>query len=253
MNGELGSPRWPRVVIGTAGWTVPAPMAAHVPATGSHLQRYATALPGAEINSSFHRPHADAVYTRWAASTRPHFRFAVKLPRAITHDQKLRRSRAPLAAFLAQSAGLGDKRGPLLVQLPPSHAFDARVAGRFFDVLRELYGGLVACEPRHATWFTPRAEDLLRRYHVGRVGADPAVAPSGHLPGGWSGLAYLRLHGSPRMYWSSYSHEALLAIAALLEHTSEGSDIWCMFDNTASGAAFGNAWDLQQHLRRTRR
>src|SRR5215213_7944249 len=114
-------------IIATAGWCIPRPSAHRFAGPGTHLERYARIFGGAEINSSFHRPHAASTYARWAASTPPDFRFAVKLPRVITHDQKLRRVRLPLERFLAEIAGLGPKCGPLLVQLPPSLAFDRRV------------------------------------------------------------------------------------------------------------------------------
>src|SRR5918993_2432455 len=74
----------PRIVIGTAGWSIPRAVAHEFTASGSHLERYARVLNGAEINSSFHRPHARAVYARWAAATPDDFRFSVKLPRTIT-------------------------------------------------------------------------------------------------------------------------------------------------------------------------
>jgi uncharacterized protein YecE (DUF72 family) len=202
-------------------------------------------LPCAEINSSFHRPHKPAVYAKWAASTPDDFRFSVKVPRTITHDLKLRRSRQPLARFLDESAGLGDKRGPLLVQLPPSLAFESRVAGRFFELLRSRYQGRVVCEPRHPTWFAPPAEKLLVQHQIARVGADPAPAAGAERPGGWPGLVYFRLHGSPRKYWSSYSGDYLVRLAHRLRMVPAGAEAWCVFDNTASGAALDNAWQLQ--------
>lgn len=226
-----------RVFIGTAGWSIPRASAHHFDAGGTHLQRYARLLRCAEINSSFHRPHASATYAKWAGSTPPGFRFAVKLPRLITHDQKLRRARLPLERFLQESAGLGTKRGPLLVQLPPSLSFDARVAARFFDVLRERYVGSVVCEPRHQTWFSAAADALLVQYRVARVAADPPTAPGAELPGGWNGIVYFRLHGSPRKYWSRYSTEYIEALARALRVATASAEAWCVFDNTASGAA----------------
>lgn len=193
-----------RVLIGTAGWSIPRASAHRVVGDGTHLQRYARRFAGAEINSSFHRPHAAATYAKWAGSTPPDFRFAVKLPRVITHDARLRRARLPLERFLEETGGLAHKRGPLLVQLPPSLDFDARVAARFFDLLRSRYDGFVVCEPRHNTWFTASADALLVRYTVARVAADPAPAAGAEIPGGWNGMVYFRLHGAPRMYWSRY-------------------------------------------------
>jgi len=233
-----------RILIGTAGWSIPRAAARHFPGEGTHLQRYARVLPCAEINSSFHRPHAAATYERWAASTPAAFRFAVKIPRAITHDAELRATRPLLERFLAESAGLRGHRGPLLLQLPPSLAFDQRVAARFLDLLRSRFTGRVVCEPRHPTWFAPGAEALLARYRVARVAADPPPTLGADLPGGWPGLVYYRLHGAPRKYWSRYEADAVARLADALRRTPPRVDAWCIFDNTASGAALENAWEL---------
>lgn len=235
------------IYAGTAGWSIPKAAAWHAPGDGSHLERYARVLPCTEINSSFHRPHAPATYARWAAATPPAFRFAVKVPRLITHDQRLRRARAALARFLDETSALGEKRGPLLVQLPPSFAFERRVATRFFDLLRQSYEGPAVCEPRHATWFQPMVSALLARFEVARVAADPPPAAGAESPGGWPGIIYFRQHGSPRKYWSSYTAEAIAALAAATRSVNAAA-VWCIFDNTAGGAAFGNACDLQARI-----
>lgn len=215
---------------------------------GTHLERYARVFPCAEINSSFHRPHARETYARWARCTPRAFRFAVKLPRTITHEGKLRRARSALERFLEESGGLGSRRGPLLVQLPPSLEFDLRTAARFFDLLRSLYRGHLVCEPRHPTWFSPRAEVVLMRHEVGRVAADPAPVERGAAPGGWPGIVYYRLHGSPRKYWSRYDPDFVATVASSLNQVAPATDAWCVFDNTASGAAFENAWALHTLL-----
>ena len=237
--------------IGTAGWSIPRAVAGQFCSDGTHLARYARVMPVAEINSSFHRPHAAATYRKWAEQTPASFRFAVKLPRVITHEGALRRARAPLERFLGESAGLGAKRGPLLVQLPPKHAFDARVVSRFFDLLRSLQDGDVVCEPRHASWFTPAADALLVKWRVVRVAADPPPVEGADRPGGWPGFHYFRLHGSPRKYWSRYEPAFLARLEAEIRSISAGNageDAWCIFDNTASGAALDNALTLASRL-----
>ena len=233
-----------RLVIGTAGWAIPRVSAARCPGEGTHLERYARVFAGAEINSSFHRPHAATTYAKWARATPPGFLFAVKIPRTITHDQQLRRARLPLARFLEETAGLGDHRGPLLVQLPPSLGFDARVAGRFFELLRAQYDGAVVCEPRHPTWFSGRAQALLARFTVARVAADPPPASGADAPGGWPEIVYYRLHGSPRKYWSKYDDRFIGALAESIRAVPVSAAVWCIFDNTASGAALENASEL---------
>jgi uncharacterized protein YecE (DUF72 family) len=237
-----------RIYVGTAGWSVPRASGHRCPAVGTHLQRYASVFRCAEINSSFYRSHATLTYAKWAAETAGDFRFAVKLPRLITHEYQLRRSRAPFEQFLAETNGLGCRRGPLLAQLPPSLAFEARAAARFFAMVRERYEGIVVCEPRHPSWFGARAHGLMSRYAVARVSADPAITEDSNAPGGWNGVAYFRLHGTPRIYWSRYDANYLSRLATLVRQLSDSVDVWCVFDNTASGAAIENAWELRQLL-----
>lgn len=230
--------------IGTAGWAIPREHAAPFPAEGAGLARYAQVFDAVEINSSFHRRHKPETWVRWAATVPARFRFAVKLPKTITHVRKLAGAREELEIFLADVAGLGEKLGPLLVQLPPALAFEARRARTFFALLRSLHGGEVACEPRHASWFEPAADELLRAAGIARVAADPPRAVGGDRPGGDTAFAYLRLHGSPTVYRSAYGGERLGALAARLRALPNAARSWVMFDNTASGAATADALAL---------
>ena len=232
--------------IGTAGWALPRAVHDAFPAEGSHLERYASRFAGVEINSSFYRAHRRAVYQRWAASVPDTFRFAVKIPRAITHDQALVAVDVLLEVFMDEVTGLGDRLGPLLVQLPPSLATFPERDAAFFAMLRGIHAGAVACEPRHPSWFTREAHELLVSHDIARVAADPACVPDAALPGGCARLAYHRLHGSPRMYYSSYDARRLDSLGGRLRaHVAAGADTWCMLDNTASGAATGDALALQ--------
>jgi len=243
--------------IGTAGWTISREAAATFPGEGRHLARYARVLGCAEINSSFHRSHKVEVYERWAAQTPPGFRFSAKLPRRITHEGRLRRAREPLTRFLAEARGLGDKLAVLLVQLPPSFAFEAQPVRRFFDLLGELFTtGAVVCEPRHASWFTPGADRALAACRVGRVAADPARSAGADEPGGWLGpngdgagaVVYHRWHGAPRTYWSRYELDWLRERSERLARWPRDADCWCIFDNTAGGGAISNALELRELL-----
>src|SRR6186713_425602 len=156
---ELLAP--PVLGIGTAGWSIPRSSAPAFDSAGTHLQRYGRVLAVAEINSSFYRSHTQATYERWAAGTPLTFRFSIKVPRVITHELALRRARAPFRRFVDETTGLGERRGPLLIQLPPALAFDRLVARRFFDMVRSCYDGPLVCEPRHPAWFERQATQLL--------------------------------------------------------------------------------------------
>jgi uncharacterized protein YecE (DUF72 family) len=222
-----------RAFVGTAGWSVPAPYRDRFPQAGSQLARYAALLRAVEIDSSFLRPHQRKTYARWAASVPPAFRFSVKVPRAMTHGPE--HPGLSAARFLDEVAGLENKLAVLLAQLPPSRAYDAVWARALFDALAPA-GARIACEPRHASWFTPQADAALKAQGVLRVAADPPRADGGGRPGGATDLAYWRLHGSPRTYYSDYSEEQLESVAARLRPGD-----WCIFDNTAALHAMGNA------------
>ena len=238
-----------KIHVGTAGWSLPRAEQHRFPAGTSHLARYSKLLPAAEINSTFHRPHRASTFERWAQSVPAGFRFSVKMPRTITHEARLAGATPLVEAFLADLAPLGSRVGCLLVQLPPSLALDARVAGAFFEALRKRWTRGLAVEPRHASWFTAGAEALLERLHVARVAADPPRAQRGGEPGGWRGLAYFRLHGFPRVYYSSYEDEFLDALAEkLLSLRRRRVPTWCIFDNTTLGAGTANALSILQRL-----
>jgi uncharacterized protein YecE (DUF72 family) len=202
-----------------------------------------------EINSTFHRPHRAATFARWAATVPRSFRFSVKLPRGITHDQRLARSASLVEEFLAPLASLGSRLGCLLVQLPPSLVFEARIARAFLSQLRKRFDRGIALEARHSSWFESRADRLLMDFEVARVAADPPRGGADGAPGGWPGLAYFRLHGSPRIYYSSYGEDFLEALALRLHGLRrQGIPTWCIFDNTTLGAATGNALWLRERL-----
>ncbi|MDR7193605.1 DUF72 domain-containing protein [Luteimonas terrae] len=232
--------------IGCAGWSIASRDASLFGAGDSMLARYATRFDTVEINSSFYRPHRAATYARWADSVPPDFRFSIKLPRAITHEARLAGCGALLDTFFEAAGGLGDRLACVLVQLPPSLAFDARTAATFFAMLARRWPGRVACEARHASWLAAQADALLARHGVARVAADPARHGDDARPGGSARFAYWRWHGHPKIYYSDYDADALDAIAAAVR--AGPAEAWVVFDNTAAGHAVRNAAALQTRL-----
>lgn len=237
------------VHLGTAGWNIRREHLHRFSSVGTHLERYATLFNAVEITSCFYRPHRLTTYQRWAASVPEEFRFAVKLPKVITHESRLVGVVPALEQFLDETAGLGTKLGPILVQFPPSFAFDPAVASPFFTELRDRFNGDVVFEPRHESWFADDVEAMLVQHRIARVAADPARVPAAAEPGGYDRVVYVRLHGSPRTYYSAYPAEWLDRITQILEEkASQGISTWCIFDNTALGAATADAHTVKSLL-----
>ncbi|MEX5744777.1 DUF72 domain-containing protein [Massilia sp. X63] len=234
-----------RLLVGCAGWSLPQADAAHFPVEGSHLERYAAVFPAVEINSSFYRPHKPATYAKWAACVPDGFRFSVKVPRAITHDARMENVEELLLRFAQEAGELGEKLGCLLVQLPPKFGFIDEPARALFGRLHELFGCAVAFEARHPSWFSDAASALLAESRVARVIADPAAGqPGPHVPTSRD-TVYVRLHGTPRIYYSRYSPEYVESVRrALAAQTAAGRECWCIFDNTAAFEAVPNALQL---------
>lgn len=143
----------------------------------------------------------------------------------------------PFDTFLEDIAPLGDKRGPLLCQLPPSLVFEADALETAFKTIRNADDGPIVIEVRRESWGTAEALDLLKSCAIDRVLADPApVWPAEDFD---TPPKYVRLHGQPKIYHSSYTDEEIRSFSELL-----APDGWCVFDNTASGVAIENALSI---------
>ena len=232
-----------RIRVGIAGWSNPSEKKSERGPHRSHLSFYADQFSCVEINSSFHKPHRAATYARWRDETPANFRFSVKLPRAISHDNRLRRSARDVALFYEDIMHLKPKLGAVLVQLPPSLEYNAAVVRSFFNAMPRMRGVAITCEPRHASWFSATADEALRRLKVSRVGADPARQECADIPGGVRRFAYFRWHGTPRIYYSKYSTAQLARFADTVRRAG-AKDSWCIFDNTAAYAAWDDALRL---------
>lgn len=199
--------------VGCAGWAIAKEHSRHFPTEGTHLTRYAALFPAVEINSSFYRLHGENTYRRWAASVPGPFRFSVKIPREITHQQRLKPSRL-LEEFLSGPAALGEKFGPLLVQLPAAFALDPGPAGAFFAALRKQFKGSVVCEPRHSSWFSAEAQTLLEEFEVGPGCGRPR-------PGARSGRAR-RLARRHLLPTARLARDVSLSVHGSLSHAARG-------------------------------
>jgi uncharacterized protein YecE (DUF72 family) len=233
--------------VGCAGWRMPTLEQREAGVT--HLQRYSQVFSAVEINSSFYQPHRRATYAKWATSVDPDFAFSVKLPKAITHLGRLADVESPVSQFWEAVAGLGAKLKCILVQLPPKLGRHPSVDERFFERLRRDTHVDIVCEARNPEWFDERTDALLASYSIGRVIADPRLDPREIACTGDPPVTYVRLHGSPKVYYSEYGRAALEYWRRfLLVRQEAGHRCWCIFDNTAAGHALTNAYELRRNL-----
>ena len=240
LQRQVGKTSNSTAYIGTAGWN-----SAGLSGEGSHLEIYSQHFNAAEINSSFYKNHQRSTYERWRESVPAEFRFSVKLFKQFTHVDRLDTSKKELRGTIQSIAGLREKWGALLIQTPPSLAFDRKCATRFVKQLKTCTQVACFMEPRHESWFGSEALDVLESLGIELAFADPSPVATKSLK---SGSHYLRLHGSPRIYYSSYSKRFLSEIAARIQAQAGERKTWCIFDNTTLGHALKNAQTLQKLL-----
>ena len=267
-----------RIRIGISGWRYPPWRGVFYPKGLPHqreLEHASRALSSIEINGSFYALQRPENYQQWRAETPDDFVFAVKGGRFITHMKKLAGVETPLANFFASGVlALGDKLGPLLLQLPPNLGFYPDRLSEFFDQLPRTSAAAArlaaghderledrsftvtdadrpvrhALEVRHSSYDNPAFVDLLRRHDVAVVVADTA--------GKWpfitevtSDFVYVRLHGSEELYVSGYDDASLDGWAERVRTwTAGGRDVFVYFDNDVKMRAPFDAMSLAAKL-----
>ena len=148
------------------------------------LARYASEFPTVEVNNAFYRLPERSVFERWRDETPPGFVVAVKVSRYLTHVKRLRDPCEPVQRLTGRAAGLGDRLGPYLLQLPPTLRADA---GLLDDCLRPSRSARVAVEPRHETWWRADVRAVLESCGAALCWADRwgrPVTPCGSRPTG---------------------------------------------------------------------
>jgi uncharacterized protein YecE (DUF72 family) len=234
--------------IGTASWVIPKNVSDKFPPEGTHIERYSRLFNCVEINSSFYKEHLKETYQKWAASVPEDFKFSVKLSRYFTQKQRLKDTGPHLRDILNGISGLGKKWGVLLVQLPPSLDFDFKVAEKFFDKLKSQTKSVsIIIEPRHPSWGSKKSIDLLSKYSISKVLADPEPCViTKEMRIKVERTRYLRLHGSPKIYKTLYPQSIIHRLAkSIVDPLAPAQETWCIFDNTAYGYATINALELQ--------
>ncbi|HEX3135849.1 MAG TPA: DUF72 domain-containing protein [Planctomycetota bacterium] len=239
------------ISIGTSGWAYREWQGGFYPPglkPVAQLAHYVQHFNAVEINSTAYRTPSHETVHRWSATMPVGFTAAVKLSHAITHAHRLRDADAMLAEFIASVRHFGDRRGPVLAQLPPGFAPDHVRLRDFLAAARSIMADPqwpLVIEFRHPEWITERTERLLDDAHASWCLGDMPMCPVTRPTAG-AALLYLRRHGTDGRYRGSYDDQALQQDAELLcAWATNGVPVYAFFNNTADGAAVHNARRLQ--------
>jgi uncharacterized protein YecE (DUF72 family) len=242
------------VISGTSGWQYRDWRGAFYPPGVPQrrwLEYYAARFATVENNGTFYRLASRDTFVSWRDRLPVDFVMAVKASRYLTHVRRLRDPGEPVKRLVDAAGGLGDRLGPVLLQLPP----DLRaVPGLLRDCLRQFPAAVrVAVEPRHESWWTEEVRDVLGAANAALAWADrrgSALAPLWRT----ADWGYLRLHEGEGVPWPRYTPAALGAWAARIAATWEADrDVYVYFNNDQGGAAPRDAAEFAAAARATGR
>jgi uncharacterized protein YecE (DUF72 family) len=250
------------VWIGTSGYSFPNWVGGfYPPGTRGHalLHFYARHFPVVELNFTFYRCPTPQMLARLARQTPAAFRFAVKVPRSISHEgrwEDMTQFRAAIDVLAA-----ANRLAEAVCQLPQSVHNDA-AHRHFLERMGLRLAGLpVGVEFRHVSWTKPNVVDWLRKHHLDLIAVDvpdlPALYPRGPV---WSGTRFFaRLHsrnaanwyaGGSNRYDFDYPDDLLQEWVAGLRLASATCDVaYLMFNNCKTTQAVGNAKRMGELLR----
>ncbi|MBC8122544.1 MAG: DUF72 domain-containing protein [Gemmatimonadaceae bacterium] len=259
------TPGW--IHVGCQGWRYadwrlsPCPDAAFysadTPAT-QELASYSRTFDLVEVDSTFYAVPQARTVEGWATQTPRDFHFTLKLPRALTHENRLRRGRGTLLEFCQRSELLGPKLAAILIQLPPSFGTAELPALERF--LPHLPAGLpFAIEFRDPSWLNWRTLELLGRHRVAlTLGETPWIDTATslpwleHLPVDW---VYVRIMGVKHGGLERFTHlqvdrdrELSEWAAALRRLALAGRNACVLLDNHFQGFSPGSANLLKHKL-----
>ncbi|MEQ4303556.1 DUF72 domain-containing protein [Plantactinospora sp. B6F1] len=239
------------ILVGTSGWQYRDWRDRFYPAglpQRRWLEHYAGRFGTVEVNNAFYRLPDRDVFAAWRARTPDDFCVAVKMSRYLTHIKRLREPAEPVARFLDRATALGDRLGPVLLQLPPNLPADvdalAEVLSRFPPDVR------VTVEPRHPSWWSGQTRRVLERYGAALCWADRAGRPVTPL---WrtADFGYLRLHEGRAQPRPRYGRAALRSWLDRIGAVFPGDEpVFVFFNNDPGGAAIVDAGALAALARR---
>jgi uncharacterized protein YecE (DUF72 family) len=239
------------ILVGTSGWQYRDWRGRFYPRDlpqRQWLEWYAAAFATVEVNNAFYRLPERSTFENWRERTPDDFVVGVKMSRYLTHIKRLREPQEPVARFLDRAAGLGDKLGPVLLQLPPTLRADAFLLDA---VLAEFPPRVrVAVEPRHPSWWTSAVRETLTRRRAALCWADRLGRPVTPL---WrtADWGYLRLHEGRAQPRPGYGRRALNTwLDRITAEFEADRDVYVYFNNDPGGAAIRDAVTLAGLARR---
>ncbi|MGO8961255.1 MAG: DUF72 domain-containing protein [Streptosporangiaceae bacterium] len=242
------------LIAGTSGWQYKDWRGSFYPAglpTAKWLEHYAAVFPAVENNGTFYRLAAPQTFANWRARTPAGFVMAVKASRYLTHVRRLREPEQPVARLVEGMVQLGDRLGPVLVQLPPNMRADP---GRLDECLRQFAIQYAAARPggtlrvcvefRHPTWWTEEIRQLLGHHDAALCWSDRRGRPVGPL---WrtASWGYLRMHEGAATPWPRYGRQALRTwLHRIADTWPPAADVFAYFNNDQNAAAPADAATL---------
>jgi uncharacterized protein YecE (DUF72 family) len=228
--------------VGTSGWQYKDWRGVLYPAgcpTRLWLEEYARRFATVEVNNAFYRLPTRETFEAWRERTPPDFVVAVKASRYLTHIKRLREPQEPVQRLMSRAEGLGDRLGPVLLQLPPTLRADAEL----LDACLACFpaGTRVAVEPRHETWWTPAVRGVLEKRGAALCWADVRARPATPL---WrtTDWGYVRFHQGRARAWPHYGRQSLTTWARRIAATWRAEDdVYAYFNNDPNAAAVGDA------------
>jgi uncharacterized protein YecE (DUF72 family) len=238
-----------KVVIGTSGWNyghwkgkfypddIPKTKWFHY-----YYERFNTV----ELNTTFYHLPKKTTFEKWYSESPPDFIFSIKASRYITHIKKLIEPEEPVKRFFENAAGIKDKAGVILFQLPPGLKYNEE---RLVNIINILPGNYrYTFEFRNETWWNDKAYELLKDQNIAFCIFELAGQITPRLA--TADFIYIRLHGPGGKYSGSYSDETLKSWASdFSKWMDEGKDVYCYFDNDDSAYAVYNAFTLKGMIR----
>ncbi|TVL89274.1 DUF72 domain-containing protein [Streptomyces sp. SAJ15] len=226
------------IVVGTSGWQYRDWRGVLYPEGCPQrlwLETYADAFASVESNNAFYRLPTVEQFAGWRDRTPEGFVMAVKASRYLTHIKRLRDPEEPVERLLSHAEGLGDRLGPVLLQLPPTLRADVGLLDTCLDCFPS--GVRVAVEPRHDSWWTGEVRAVLERHGAALCWADQRGRPATPL---WSTTdwGYLRFHHGRAQPWPRYGRQSLTTwVRRVADAWPDGADVYAYFNNDPGGAA----------------